>query len=665
MSTQSFQSNTSVSIGGTQLTLLRKVSDTVWQLEEQATRRIREYTVDELHTLYADQELTFIKKPTGQTLVHPAYDDRYVISLPAEKIDAAKRRRAYAKAIDGLPATKEQMNPVIRRLWEQMGSVGSMPHFSTVCRWRRKHLETDKSIRKLIDQDQRRGNRSRRYPEELIDIVRDAIDLKYLTLERNTIQDTLDHAELDVRRKNKLRPTNDQLPLPTRRLLSKEIGEIPAFDKHAARYGKEAAVKLFRSVLAHRTTLLPLERAEIDHTRVDIMAIDDETGLPMGRPWLTICIDDFTRCILGVYLSFAAPSYMTVAKCLADAFMPKSNLQKRFPSVVNPWDAHGVMRELVVDNGSEFHSNALELACLMLGIEIHYSARKTPWFKGKVERVQGTLNRGVAHGVPGTTFSNIFEKGDYDPKKHSIARLSTLNENVRIWIADYYHQKPHRALKIAPKDAWRNSIRPEDIRIPDDTHIFDAIVAQSASRVLTHKGIEFECQFYNSPELAHLRRRFGDTLEVEIRYNPEDIGSIFVVYKDVPPIKVPALNYEYAKGLSQWQHKLFRNYAARELNKYDPTGWLEAKEKIQKNFDADAAFKKKLTRKNSAARRANKKASDEANGAESEKNTPSVPSVPVPPVDLPVPALKHVKRFAPVREDRTKSDTTNDQENQK
>jgi putative transposase len=674
MSTQSFQSQVNVSIGGTPLTLLRKIDDTVWQLEEQATRRIREYTIDDLNKLYADQELVFLKKPSPQAVVHPHYDDRYAINLPPKKFNAAKSRRAYAKAVDGLPATKALMTPVIQRVWEQLGSVGSRPHFSTVCRWRRKHLENDKSIRQLIDQDHCRGNRNRRYPKEVIDIVLDAVDLLYMTLERKTIQDTLDHAVLTVKRENNIRPSDAQLPLPTRRLLSAEIGRIPAFDKCAARYGREAAVKMFRSVLSHRTTLMPLERAEIDHTRLDIMVIDDRTGLPMGRPWLTVCIDDFSRCILGVYLSFSAPSYRTVAKCLADAFKPKTDLKDRFPTVINAWDAHGVMRVLVVDNGAEFHSNDLENGCLMFGIEIHYSPRKVAWFKGKVERVQGTINRAIAHGFPGTTFSNIFEKGDYDPKKHSIARLSTLQENLRIWIADIYHQKPHRTLKVSPQDAWRNSIRPEDIRLPEDPHLLDAIVSLSETRVLTHKGIEFNCQFYNAPELSHLRRRYGESLAVEIRYDPEDIGSIFVIYQDVPPIRVPALNYKYAKGLSQWQDKLIREYAARELKKYDAAGWLEAKEKIQMNFDADKAYKKQLTRKNSAEQRRLKKATDAAKGSKSPKSTPPAPSnfdqpapsAPVQPAAETSPTVaRPVKRFAPIHEDRTQPTISNDKENQK
>ncbi|MDR3736464.1 MAG: hypothetical protein P4L10_13130 [Acidobacteriaceae bacterium] len=50
------------------------------------------------------------------------------------------------------------------------------------------------------------------------------------------------------------------------------------------------------------------------------------------------------------------------------------------------------MRELVLDNGLEFHSESLEQVCYSPGIEMHYSARREPWFKGKIERFFGSLN---------------------------------------------------------------------------------------------------------------------------------------------------------------------------------------------------------------------------------------------------------------------------------
>lgn len=63
-----------------------------------------------------------------------------------------------------------------------------------------------------------------------------------------------------------------------------------------------------------------------------------------------------------------------------------------------------------LDDGAEFDSDSLKAACMALGIEIRYAPRKTPWFKGKIERFLGTLNASLLHGTPGTASSNIFEK---------------------------------------------------------------------------------------------------------------------------------------------------------------------------------------------------------------------------------------------------------------
>jgi putative transposase len=180
------------------------------------------------------------------------------------------------------------------------------------------------------------------------------------------------------------------------------------------------------------------------------------------------------------------------------------------------------------------------------------------------------MNRAVAHGVPGTTFSNIFEKGDYNPAKHAVITLSTLRKVVRMWIADVYHQQVHRSLQTTPAKMWTSSIRPEDIRLPDETTQLDVVMGRVESRTLTHKGIEFEGLFYNSPELIELQRKEGKKLTVEIRVNESDIGSIYVLSpKTSKAYTVPALDRDYASGISLWQHKVIKNYQRQHFDKDD------------------------------------------------------------------------------------------------
>ncbi|MEM9388489.1 MAG: Mu transposase C-terminal domain-containing protein [Pseudomonadota bacterium] len=402
-----------------------------------------------------------------------------------------------------------------------------------------------------------------------------------MTLERRTYQDVLDEALDRIKKENALRPRQIHLRPPTARTVRRLIHEIPAFDRVAARYGRTVAMHRFRSVQCFSVANQPLERAEIDHTRLDLIVIDDQTFMPLGRPWLTVCLDARTRCVLGIYLGFEPPSHLSVAACLRHAVLPKTTIRQEYPSIENEWIAHGVMQELVVDNGMEFHSASLENACLTLGIEIHYSARKTPWHKGKVERFLKSLNDSVAHSSPGTTFSNVLEKGDYDATKHAIVRLNTVQEIVRKWIVDVYHQRPHRAIGVPPHLDWATSIAEEDILLPEDPALLDAILGRVDTRTLTHKGIELDGLFYNAPELLYMRVRCGPKLTVELRIDDTDIGQIMVVCPKTGELyRVPALHYAYASGLSRWQHKVCKSYSRRILKAKQPDAWLKAKHDI-------------------------------------------------------------------------------------
>ncbi len=44
---------------------------------------------------------------------------------------------------------------------------------------------------------------------------------------------------------------------------------------------------------------------------------------PIGRPYLTLAIDVFSRVVVGYYLSLDAPSVMSIAMCVSQAVLPK------------------------------------------------------------------------------------------------------------------------------------------------------------------------------------------------------------------------------------------------------------------------------------------------------------------------------------------------------
>ncbi len=586
MGAASLARNVRVMIDDHVYVLRRKITNTCWQLENPKNGRILEHETDVLLRLYANGKLKFVIEQEDVQIRKLRSD------LSSSEKASASLRLKYIRAVEHLPVSQVAFEEAIANVWidlnknvtsEALLCAGASrpPGWITVYRWRCRYASYGSDLHALLNKQSRRS--SNRAPE-LIEICEEAIDKIYLARERNTLQDAMDYAKQRVKEDNEVRKQREQtlLSMPTRYLLRRLQHAIPAFDQCAARYGRQAAIVRFRSVKGHRVTTAPLERAEIDHTPLDLFVLDDQNMLPLGRPYITLCVDDFTRCVLGIYVGFVPPSYLSVALCLKRAFMPKFSIREEYPEIRNDWPAYGVMRELCVDQALEFHSDALEQACFRLGIEIHYAPRKQAWFKGKIEKLVGTLNREVAHGTPGTTFSNIFEKGDYNPDHFATVRLSTLKAAMHMWICDVYHQRRHRTLGIPPAQMWTENAKSEDIRMPEDREALDVIMGRPHQRVLSHKGVEFEGLLYNSDSLSELRNRHGSRLEVEIRVDESDVGMIYVLFKQ-NVIKAQALNFVYANGISLWQHKLFQ--ANRPNNA--PDGYLESKEKIRRKFQEE------------------------------------------------------------------------------
>lgn len=594
------QRNQEIFLNKERYKLVRLVNKCKWQLENINTGEILVKDVSDFHEELVNGNLEFITE-NGNKRFSKQKNGLAVDLLPKKERELVKSKYAYVKEleknyIEG--CDKKRIEEVIGKVWRKVGKPIKKPHWQTVYRWYRRYIDYGKDIRGLINFHFNKGNRIRRYCKGLLDIVDKSIDEIYLTRERRSIKDTLDRAIYLVKRENQFMPENSQLPLPTRSIVKSSIEKIPEYERCEKRYGLQYAKKKFRTVLNNVHADRVLERVEIDHTQLDLFVIDEITGLPLGRPWLTICIDVRSRCILGYCLGFEPPSYLTVAKCLKHAVLPKIYIAKDYPNIKNEWSCYGVFETLVVDNGLEFHGLSLESAANSLGINVLYTPRKTPWYKGIVERVIQTFNKSISHTVPGTTFSNIFEKKDYDPLKDAVVTLATLIEIVHIWIIDIYHQTPHRSIGCPPISIWKDEISENEVPLPVSTHEIDALIGAVATRVLTHKGIEINSLFYNSSELNEVRLKYGDKIEVSVRYDASDLGSIYVLEPEVgTAIKVPAIKQEYANKLTLFQHKKCKKYVEKYVpDRKDIEALAEAKNEIRKLIQNDFIKMKKKSR---------------------------------------------------------------------
>jgi hypothetical protein len=129
---------------------------------------------------------------------------------------------------------------------------------------------------------------------------------------------------------------------------------------------------------------VPLEQAWVDQVLLDVTVIDEKSGLPLGRPYITFIVDEFSGYPLGYDLGFTPPSYVSIMHALNHAIKPKGYVKKKYPIIENEWNAKGIPIKLVVDNGKEFLGKVLTEICDQIGIELQYKPRKRPYFKGTV-----------------------------------------------------------------------------------------------------------------------------------------------------------------------------------------------------------------------------------------------------------------------------------------
>jgi len=301
----------------------------------------------------------------------------------------------------------------------------------------------------------------------------------------------------------------------------------------------------------------PLSLVQIDHTLVDVIVVDSVTRAPIQRPWLTLAIDVWSRCVVGFHLSLEAPSATSVALCIAHAVLPKSPwLAER--KIEADWPIHGLMTRLHLDNGKDFHSEALRRGCEQYGIAIDYRPVRTPHYGGHIERLIGTM-MGKVHLLPGTTFSNVAEKGTTDPEKTAAMTIDELERWLVQAIANLYHRTVHRALGIPPLLAWERGLAGDGVTpgcgapaCVSDARRFLIDFLPLERRLIRRDGVSLHSIHYWSDIL---RVWIGEPHKAIVRYDPRDLSRLYLL---APDGQYYDLHYRNLRRppISLWEHRL-------------------------------------------------------------------------------------------------------------
>ncbi|WP_245671104.1 Mu transposase C-terminal domain-containing protein [Pseudobacillus wudalianchiensis] len=527
----------------------------------------QKFTLTELYSYLEQGSLEFQHNKEKKVAPHSDFADFSMLHV--KKQEEAKYRYFAIEPL--LQVSDQELKPYVKERCEVLRLQGYKVSERSLYRWLSAFLDSEGDIRSLVDQLHNSGPKEKLIHGEVDLIIAEVMDSLYKRRELANPKKVFYGVVDRINTENQSRRREDKLKPPSLSTIRRRIKDSDSYERDKVRLGHEKARKKYGSARLLQRPTYPLQRVEMDHTKLDLILLD-KNNQPLGRPTITTALDKYTGYPLGIYVGYEPPSYTAVMYCLLHAFAPKTYLKERFPSVKNDWIAYGLPDLLVVDRGKEFKSKHLSEACLQLDIQLEHTPARKPWYKGSVERHFRTLNEGLIHQLPGTTFSNVSKKGEYDPEKNAVMMLDNFLEHLHIYIVDIYAQEP-RGDRPSPAQMWiralENGFTPA---IPSSKLDWTIALMKLGNGSIQSTGIRKDYLYYQSSDLQDLKIRLGLKGKgnmVKYKYDPSDLSKIYV-YDELKMQYIEALctDQEYSRYLNEYSHRLYLATAKEEEKKY-------------------------------------------------------------------------------------------------
>lgn len=590
-----------VQIGAARWNLRRQLENGSLQLENVDTGRLWTTKWATVHTQILDGRAKVVSG-TPRESAHRGSSEQFgtvtIESLKPHHRRATLRALGYVQAMRKRSVSKGQRHKIALLIRDIARSLDDPepPTSSTVMRWMRKYDISNSDPLALIPGNACRRRRQR-IPAEVRDVVDHILSKYYFIKDGCTIRTAHDRIVRDLEAaERQLRITADEatVSLSTVRRI---VQETAPFDRDRLRLGPAHARAKWRfSKPAGRYATRPLERVEMDHTPLDIWVIDNRTGLPLGRPVLTILVCAYSGYITGFHISFEGESLARIIQSIKIAVRPKSDITNGH-GLLHEWPAMGLWETLVVDNAVAMHSpRMLEIAC-NLGMDIEYCPVRMPWFKPVVERYIGEICRQLP--APGRPQKPGRHPDPVDPKVTACVTFEDLCVGILRWVVDVHPFEENVRKRARPYDLFVEGLAscpaPEFI---DDYTALAIVTGLGKTVTVSHTGLVNEWICYVGDELQTLRNQFGANFRTQMKFDPNDLGRVYV--KDPRSgswIVATARDFEYANGLTLSQHRLVRAAAKGLLTSANSEAMLrESRLALQDHWDKAIRSGKRIRR---------------------------------------------------------------------
>jgi hypothetical protein len=355
--------------------------------------------------------------------------------------------------------------------------------------------------------------------------------------------------------------------------------------------------KDFRPVLGSSTAEVsgPGSKYQIDATIADIYLVSEQDRSKIvGRPTMYFVVDVFSRAIVGLYIGFENPSWVSAMGALANAVADKEEFCTRYgvKTYSHEWPSPGLPESIISDRGAEILGRHVEVLSEAFGINIENTPPYRADWKGVVERDFLTIQHKMKPFVPGYVTGKAIGKKRHG-KDYRLESVLTLNEftAIIINIVRFYNTENPIAkydpdsdmppdLKYIPIELWNWGIenRTGKLRRPDSELVRVNLMPHTTATVTEHGLRVFGC-YYSCKEAVEkgwFERNYSGPKRRTIAYDLHSSNSIYIRPTDS-----------------------FNDYIEARLTprsrEYEDLSMYEVWEK--KDIKADVAAKSKLTQR--------------------------------------------------------------------
>lgn len=387
--------------------------------------------------------------------------------------------------------------------------------------WRKRARESEVAYGNgfvgLVARISARGNRRRKICPGAIDAMNEIIDAEVMTANQPKLSMCYGMVRNRCKERGLIPPSDKTFRAEIRRRREEHV-TLARQGRKAAYAGSEFQWHIDQSTPRHGER--PFEVGHIDHTELDVEAVDSRTGANLRRPWLTILVDAFTRVILAFFLSFDPPSYRSCMAVIRQCVRRHSRIPKT----------------VVVDQGSDFESLYFEALLARLGTHKKSRPASKGRFGSVIERLFGVTNQAFVHNLAGNSQALQRPRSmspTHDPRTLAVWTLPALNDAFEEFAYSVYGKRTHPAIGLCPNDALERGLAMTGLRghtlIPYDEAFVRLTMPTTPAgkatvrpgRGIKIKGIHYWHPIFREPKV--------ERTAVPILFDPFDVSRAYAL----------------------------------------------------------------------------------------------------------------------------------------